>query len=93
MQAVALLILGAVLTVASLAIGYFPTDRATWRKVVLGLGLAGAALSFILGYKNLERALDLQKEVEHLKHMARIRRTGKKSSGGAFVIVARQNSF
>ena len=67
MQAVALLILGAVLTVASLAIGYFPTDRATWRKVVLGLGLAGAALSFILGYKNLERALDLQKEVEHLK--------------------------
>jgi hypothetical protein len=60
---VPLLIIGAVLTIASVVISYYLTDRATLRKIVLGVGLAGAALSFIQGYRNVERAGALQNKL------------------------------
>jgi hypothetical protein len=68
-----LLILGGVLAIASLVIGYFPTDRATWRKIVLALGIAGATLAFIQGYRNQERAADLQKQLTALSEKNRPR--------------------
>ena len=58
-----LIIVGAVLTVISLVTSYFLTDRSRWRQFVLLVGIVGAALSFAQGYRNLERAVDLQQEL------------------------------
>jgi hypothetical protein len=60
---VTLIILGAALTVVSVVLSYFLTDRSRWRKTVLVVGLFGAALSFAQGYRNLERADDLQNKL------------------------------
>jgi hypothetical protein len=67
------LILGAVLTLLSLVISYFLTDRSPWRKVVLGVGISGAILSFVLGYKSRERADDLQGQLTALTEKSRPR--------------------
>jgi len=52
---VTLLIGALVLTVVAAAIGF-----CGWRKLALFFVVVGAVLSFVLGYRNLERAVDLQ---------------------------------
>jgi hypothetical protein len=61
--AVILLIFAAVLTIVSVVISYFLTSRSGWRKIVLVVGIVGAALSFVQGYRNLERAGGLLNEI------------------------------
>jgi hypothetical protein len=58
-----LIIIGAILTLASLVISYFLTNRSPWRKIVLIVGIAGALLTCVQGYRNLRRADNFQRQL------------------------------
>jgi hypothetical protein len=57
----------AFVTIVSLAITFFLTDRSHWRKFLLVIGIAGAALSSLQAYNNRERAAGLQNDLGALQ--------------------------
>jgi hypothetical protein len=59
-----LIIIGPILAIVSLVISYFWT---TWRKFVLIIGITGAIVALIQGYRNQQRADDLQKQLSEAR--------------------------
>jgi hypothetical protein len=62
-----LIIAVAAVSIVSLAIVFFLTDRSHWRKILLIVGILGAALSGLQAYNNRQRADGLQNEVGTLQ--------------------------
>src|SRR5215510_12709661 len=58
-----LIIVGAILTFASVVISYFLTNRSPWRKIVLIVGIVGALLTCVQGWRNLKRADHFQRQL------------------------------
>jgi hypothetical protein len=57
----------ATVSIVSLAIAFFLTDRSHWRKILLTVGILGAALSGLQAYNNRQRADRLQNELRLLQ--------------------------
>lgn len=62
-----LIIAVAVVSVVSLGITFFLTDRSHWRKILLVIGIVAAALSSLQAYNNRERAIAIEKEAAELR--------------------------
>lgn len=57
----------ATVSIVALGITFFLTDRSHWRKILLVIGIVGAALSGLQAYRNRDRADVLQNELRALQ--------------------------
>jgi hypothetical protein len=61
-----LIVAAAIVSIVSLAITFFLTDRSHWRKFLLIVGIVAAALTGFQAITNRKRSNHLQQEVEKL---------------------------
>jgi hypothetical protein len=58
-----LAIVAACLTALALGINYYFTDRAFWRKLILGIGVIGIMLGLLQAYLSRQRTTDLETQI------------------------------